>query len=58
MSEISVTTQNIYSIGGLTIEDMELLSLALHEITCSLEIPSLDRASKLVQAVDKTIQPD
>ena len=57
MSEIFVTNQKIYAIQGLSVEDMELLSLALHELTGDLEQPQLDRGIKLVQAVDSQLQP-
>ena len=56
MSEIFVTNEKIYSIKGLAIEDMQLLSEVLHEIMGDLEQPKLDRASNLVQAVDPQLQ--
>ena len=52
-----MTSQKMYAINGLAIEDMELLSLALHELTGDLEQPQLDRGIKLVQAVDSQLQP-
>ena len=57
MSEIFVTNQKIYSINGLAIEDMELLSLALHEIKGDLESPKLSRVVPLIQAIDSQFQP-
>ena len=57
MSGISLTSQKIYAIGGLSFEDVELLSLALHKIKGDLEQPSLDRAVTLLQAVDSELQP-
>ena len=57
MSVISLTSQKIYALGGLFYEDVELLSLALHELKGDLEQPSLDRAVTLLQAVDSELQP-
>lgn len=57
MSDITITNKKVYGIGGLDVEDMELLSLALHELMGDLEQPRLDRGSKLVQAVDSQLQP-
>ena len=52
-----MTSQKMYAINGLAIEDMELLSLALHELTGDLEQPKLDRAVTLLQVVDFELQP-
>ena len=52
-----MTNQKIYAINGLSHEDMELLSLALHKTMGDLEQPSIDRASNLIQAVDSQLQP-
>lgn len=57
MSEIFITSQKIYGIQGLAVEDVELLSLALHELKGDLEQPKLDRAVRLIQAVDSQLQP-
>ena len=57
MSEIFITSQKIYAIQGLAVEDVELLSLALHELKGDLEQPKLDRAVRLIQAVDSQLQP-
>ena len=57
MSEIFITNQKIYAIQGLAVEDVELLSLALHELKGDLEQPKLDRAVRLIQAVDSQLQP-
>ena len=56
MGLVIVTDEKIYKIGGLTILDMELLSLALHELKGDLEQPKLDRAANLIQAVDYVLQ--
>lgn len=52
MSEISITNTKVYSIKGLAQEDMELLTLGLHEITGNLEQPTLDRAATLIRAIE------
>lgn len=57
MSEVFVTNQKVYAINGLSHEDMELLSLALHEVKGDLESPSLSRAVVLIQVVDSQLQP-
>lgn len=57
MSEICVTSQKSYSITGLSIEDMELISLALHKLSGDLEQPKLDKAVMLLQFVDFELQP-
>ena len=57
MSEIFITNQKIYALQGLAVEDVELLSLALHELKGDLEQPSLSRAVVLIQVVDSQLQP-
>lgn len=58
MNEISITSREVYAIKGLDKEDMELLSLALHKTTGDLEVPSLDRASALVQTIDTVLREE
>jgi len=52
MSEIIVTHARVYTIKGLSNEDMDLIRCALIKFSGDLEQPKLDKASTLIRAIN------